>query len=184
MGRKFTGNSYHIYKKNCNHFSEKFVKELLGKDFKFPGWVNRAAQLGTMFQCFIPKSFGVQNPQTSENESSRNSFEDTTRTNGSNSSSFTPFSGTGMVLSQEMPALPPTHAVELDNVVDAKRDLLAAAALKRLGLDNSNNNNKYSNYGNNVNCLISEGIPDLSQNKISPNNADLMVGNIENLKRE
>lgn len=83
-----------------------------------------------------------------------------------------------------MPALPPTHAVELDNVVDAKRDLLAAAALKRLGLDNSNNNNKYSNYGNNVNCLISEGIPDLSQNKISPNNADLMMGNIENLKRE
>lgn len=52
--------------RNCNHFSEKFVKELLGKDFKFPGWVNRAANLGTMFQCFIPKSFGVQNPQSSE----------------------------------------------------------------------------------------------------------------------
>lgn len=82
-----------------------------------------------------------------------------------------------------MPALPPPN-VELDNLIDAKRDLLAAAALKRLGIENSNNTNKYSNYGNNVNCLISEGIPDLSQNKINVGNAELMLGSIENLKRE
>lgn len=88
-----------------------------------------------------------------------------------------------MVLSQEMPALPPNH-LELDNVVDAKRDLLAAAALKRLGLEANTNTNKYSNYGNNVNCLISDGIPDLSHNKIVINNNELIMGNIENLKRE
>ncbi len=88
-----------------------------------------------------------------------------------------------MVLSQEIPALPPNH-LELDNVVDAKRDLLAAAALKRLGLEANTNTNKYSNYDNNVNCLISDGIPDLSHNKIVINNNELIMGNIENLKRE
>jgi len=73
----------------------------------------------------------------------------------------------------------------MENIIDAKRDLLATAALKRLGLDTNNNNNtnKYNNYGNNVNCLMSEGIPDLSHNKIVVNNNELM-GDVDNLKRE
>ncbi|CEP08637.1 hypothetical protein [Parasitella parasitica] len=37
---------------NCNHFSEDLCKRLTGK--QTPGWINRAAKLGTMFPCVIP----------------------------------------------------------------------------------------------------------------------------------
>jgi hypothetical protein len=110
-------------------------------------------------------------------ESRRNSLDDQSHHSDSKDLSFTPFSGTGVALCQDAPAMPPNH-LEMDSVLDAKRDLLASAALKRLGIEH--NNNKPNNYNNYVNCLITEGIPD----KIIVSNNELMLGQSENLKRE
>ena len=38
--------------RNCNHFTDELCKRLTGKTP--PGWINRAAKLGTMFPCVIP----------------------------------------------------------------------------------------------------------------------------------
>lgn len=44
--------THSISYRNCNHFSEDLCKRLTGKTA--PGWINRAAKLGTMFPCVIP----------------------------------------------------------------------------------------------------------------------------------
>ncbi|KAH0570359.1 PPPDE putative peptidase domain-containing protein [Spironucleus salmonicida] len=46
----FSGLSYHIIQKNCNHFSEFLSKKLSGK--KLPEYVNRIAKIGSKMGCF------------------------------------------------------------------------------------------------------------------------------------
>jgi PPPDE putative peptidase domain len=38
--------------RNCNHFTADLCHRLTGKTV--PGWINRAAKLGTMFPCVLP----------------------------------------------------------------------------------------------------------------------------------
>ncbi|KAG2205935.1 hypothetical protein INT46_002226 [Mucor plumbeus] len=52
ISKEYVGTSYKLLTRNCNHFSEDLCKRLTGK--QAPGWVNRAAKLGTMFPCVIP----------------------------------------------------------------------------------------------------------------------------------
>lgn len=63
MGRSFSGSSYHLIKKNCNHFSSDFCKLVCGKNI--PNWVNRLAAIGIRFpfliQC-IPKDWLTPDP--------------------------------------------------------------------------------------------------------------------------
>lgn len=63
LGKSFTGCSYHLIKKNCNHFSSDFCKLLCDKPI--PGWVNRLATIGIRFpflvQC-IPKDWLTPDP--------------------------------------------------------------------------------------------------------------------------
>ncbi|EGC29765.1 hypothetical protein DICPUDRAFT_10564, partial [Dictyostelium purpureum] len=51
----FSGLSYHPLKKNCNTFSEEFIKRLLNKDV--PGYINRLAHIGNYFSCVLPSTF-------------------------------------------------------------------------------------------------------------------------------
>ena len=44
---KFSGNSYHLIKKNCNTFTNCFAEALLHKPI--PSWINRMANIGKFF---------------------------------------------------------------------------------------------------------------------------------------
>eukprot|EP01112_Ceratiomyxa_fruticulosa_P006509 TRINITY_DN1731_c0_g1_i1.p1 TRINITY_DN1731_c0_g1~~TRINITY_DN1731_c0_g1_i1.p1 ORF type:complete len:209 (-),score=17.46 TRINITY_DN1731_c0_g1_i1:152-778(-) len=53
MSEDWLGNSYTTLTRNCNTFSNEFVKVLLnGKTI--PGYVNRLANIGTYFSCLLP----------------------------------------------------------------------------------------------------------------------------------
>lgn len=45
LGEKYTGTSYHLMGRNCNHFTAELVNILCNKNV--PGWINRLAGLGT-----------------------------------------------------------------------------------------------------------------------------------------
>ncbi|KAI7848469.1 PPPDE putative peptidase domain-containing protein [Circinella umbellata] len=52
ISHEFGGTTYNLLTRNCNHFTDELCKRLTGKTP--PGWINRAAKLGTMFPCVIP----------------------------------------------------------------------------------------------------------------------------------
>ncbi|KAG1051685.1 hypothetical protein G6F43_006124 [Rhizopus delemar] len=60
LSDEFTGPSYNLLNRNCNHFTERFVYELTQK--YTPSWINRAARLGTMFPCVVPWDW-IQPPE-------------------------------------------------------------------------------------------------------------------------
>ena len=66
LGKSFSGVSYHLIKKNCNHFSNDFCKLLCGNNI--PNWINRLASIGIRFpflvQC-IPKEWLTPDPGAS-----------------------------------------------------------------------------------------------------------------------
>jgi deubiquitinase DESI2 len=49
---EFLGNSYNLLTRNCNHFANALVMQLLNKPI--PGYVNRLANLGGMISCLFP----------------------------------------------------------------------------------------------------------------------------------
>ncbi len=65
MKPQWPGRGYHIYKQNCNSFSEALVQRLCGGHL--PGYVNRLAYLGKLFSCLIPDSMfqGAAGPSAS-----------------------------------------------------------------------------------------------------------------------
>merc|ERR1712157_218956 len=69
--------------KNCNHFSDKFAKSLLGHGI--PGWVNRLAFIGKFCNCCINSKLDPLSPCNSDAEQERQcllpeGFEETTMT--------------------------------------------------------------------------------------------------------
>lgn len=52
LEREYSGNTYHLVGKNCNHFCNDVCLRLTGSSI--PGWVNRLAKLGTLCICFLP----------------------------------------------------------------------------------------------------------------------------------
>lgn len=52
LSDEFTGPTYNLLTRNCNHFTEEFVMRLTKK--AIPTWINRAAKLGNMFPCVVP----------------------------------------------------------------------------------------------------------------------------------
>lgn len=63
ISEEFVGPSYNLITRNCNHFTEEFVKRLLNKPI--PSWINRAARLGDMFPCMVPWNW-IQPPELAE----------------------------------------------------------------------------------------------------------------------
>ena len=54
MGQRYIANTYDILLNNCNHFTENFLREITGRRFGLPSYLNRAAYLGSFFHCFVP----------------------------------------------------------------------------------------------------------------------------------
>ncbi|KAJ8751655.1 hypothetical protein K2173_025814 [Erythroxylum novogranatense] len=52
LARDYSGNSYHLITKNCNHFCDDVCIKLTGKPI--PSWVNRLARLGLFCNCVLP----------------------------------------------------------------------------------------------------------------------------------
>ncbi|KKA26298.1 hypothetical protein TD95_001765 [Thielaviopsis punctulata] len=53
--QKFHGTSYNILTKNCNHFTAYLVERLTGSPG--PSWLNRAASIGLIFPCIVPREW-------------------------------------------------------------------------------------------------------------------------------
>ncbi|KAL8158710.1 hypothetical protein V2J09_000247 [Rumex salicifolius] len=51
---EYHGDTYHLIRKNCNHFTDDMAWRLTGKHI--PGWVNRLAHLGSVCSCLLPES--------------------------------------------------------------------------------------------------------------------------------
>lgn len=56
MGQRYTGSSYNLLTRNCNHFTEALIQALCAQPI--PRWINRMAALGTWVPCFIDTSGG------------------------------------------------------------------------------------------------------------------------------
>ncbi|CAI0415291.1 unnamed protein product [Linum tenue] len=52
MAQEYSGNTYHLITKNCNHFCNDVCLKLTGK--AIPSWVNRLARLGFLCNCVLP----------------------------------------------------------------------------------------------------------------------------------
>jgi len=53
----YTGDSYHLIIKNCNHFCKDMCYKLTGKNI--PKWVNRLAKIGSRCNCILPEAMKV-----------------------------------------------------------------------------------------------------------------------------
>ncbi|XP_022141433.1 deSI-like protein At4g17486 isoform X2 [Momordica charantia] len=54
LAEEYSGNTYHLITKNCNHFCNDVCVRLAGKPI--PSWVNRLARLGLFCNCVLPAS--------------------------------------------------------------------------------------------------------------------------------
>ncbi|XP_021890677.1 deSI-like protein At4g17486 [Carica papaya] len=52
LAEEYSGNTYHLITKNCNHFCNDVCLRLTGKPI--PRWVNRLARLGLFCNCVLP----------------------------------------------------------------------------------------------------------------------------------
>lgn len=52
LSEKYSGNTYNLITKNCNHFCNDACLRLTGKPI--PSWVNRLARLGFLCNCVLP----------------------------------------------------------------------------------------------------------------------------------
>ncbi|VFQ62384.1 unnamed protein product [Cuscuta campestris] len=57
----YSGDTYHLVMKNCNHFCEDICYKLTGK--KIPKWVNRLAKLGSTFNFMLPEGLKIDGVQ-------------------------------------------------------------------------------------------------------------------------
>lgn len=51
LAEEYSGNTYHLITKNCNHFCNDVCVRLTGKPI--PRWVNRLARLGNLLSLFM-----------------------------------------------------------------------------------------------------------------------------------
>lgn len=55
LRQKYTNGSYHIFKNNCNHFSNELVGRLVGGTV--PNWVFRLTDCLGVFSCCLPQGY-------------------------------------------------------------------------------------------------------------------------------
>lgn len=97
LRQDFTGSNYHVLTRNCNHFADEFLQRLVNKSI--PGYINRLANLGSVFSCLLPESV-TNNAPVDNNPSAGSLGSRTSNTRGKANieTSYRPFAGTPMVL--------------------------------------------------------------------------------------
>jgi hypothetical protein len=68
---EYRANTYNLLLRNCNHFSDEFVRRLYAGKKRVPGFINRAANVGSLFHCFVPTKFVTVTPPGQEDEAAR-----------------------------------------------------------------------------------------------------------------
>lgn len=72
----FGPNDYNLIRKNCNHFANSLVYQLVGK--QAPGYINRIADVGACCSCLLPKKMlenaPVGDPDGKSNDDGTSSF--------------------------------------------------------------------------------------------------------------
>ena len=58
--RRYRANAYDMLLFNCNHFCDELLRELLGRGL--PGHLNRAAKVGGVMACIVPKRYRIVVP--------------------------------------------------------------------------------------------------------------------------
>jgi hypothetical protein len=66
VSERFKANEYSLINQNCNHFTEAFLTQAVGK--KLPSYVNRLAKAGSWVQFMLPQSVKSLNPIPKEQE--------------------------------------------------------------------------------------------------------------------
>ena len=64
----YRANKYDMLLKNCNHFTDEFVRRLFGGKKRIDGYVNRAAYIGSFLHCLVPTKYIVVIPPGCEEE--------------------------------------------------------------------------------------------------------------------
>lgn len=71
LEEKYTNGRYHLFKNNCNHFSDEMLYVLVGR--RVPKWVVRLTKWLRMFSGLVPR--GVVNAQRALAEQRRKTLE-------------------------------------------------------------------------------------------------------------
>ncbi|KAH7405234.1 hypothetical protein KP509_15G062000 [Ceratopteris richardii] len=66
IANEYSGDSYHLLFKNCNHFCDDVCMRLTGSHL--PSWINRLARLGALCRCFIPDVLQPEGLKAHESE--------------------------------------------------------------------------------------------------------------------
>ncbi|XP_010245553.1 PREDICTED: deSI-like protein At4g17486 [Nelumbo nucifera] len=69
LAEEYTGNTYNLITKNCNHFCNDACLRLTGKPI--PRWVNRLARLGLFCNCVLPADLNAVKVRNQRSESNR-----------------------------------------------------------------------------------------------------------------
>jgi len=54
---KYRSDKYDMLLLNCNNFSNEFLQEITGGRIALPRYLNRAARLGSIVSCIVPRRF-------------------------------------------------------------------------------------------------------------------------------
>jgi len=115
MSDQYLASSYHVLKKNCNHFADDLCMKLVEKNI--PGWVNRLASYGSLFACFMPPNLSATAPTPTVQPSQK----------------FVPFQGTGNTISSNssQSSSTTTSTSVSEEELKKRRERYVAAALQR-----------------------------------------------------
>ena len=62
LSDKFRAYKYDMLVMNCNHFSDELIRRIFAGKRCLPGWINRAAYIGSWFHCVVPTKYIIVTP--------------------------------------------------------------------------------------------------------------------------
>ncbi|XP_043720757.1 deSI-like protein At4g17486 [Telopea speciosissima] len=101
LAEEYTGNTYNLITKNCNHFCNDACLRLTAKPI--PRWVNRLARIGLFCNCVLPA--GLNKMKVWRHKAEVGICEGEKKNLRSHSSRFVPSSSSSSILIQRRPVL-------------------------------------------------------------------------------